>query len=326
MDKFVRHLITEWRRLELPFEGGTIVAAVSGGADSVSLLLGLCDLRERKKLKLGIIAAHFDHGLRGEHSDADAEFVRKLSSDLGVEFIVGKMRAAKRGNLEQHARAERYAFLRETAAARDAFAVCTGHTMNDQAETFLINLLRGSGPGGLSAMPPVRPIDAKKPEIMLVRPLLRWANRSDTEGFCRLSGVRYRLDAMNADPAFTRVRVRTELLPLMQQFNPKIIETLAHTAGLMAADVPDIDRVAEVPDALAVSDLRNLPQSELYLVIRRWLDHKRGKLRSLGLKHIEAIGNLVHSRKSGSTVELPGHSRVVKHSGELRFENILVDK
>lgn len=152
MHKFVRNLITEWRRLDLPFEGGTVLVAVSGGADSVSLLLAIHDLIQRKKLGHRIVAAHFDHGLRGAESDADATFVRELTTKLGNELVLKHGKVAAKGNLEQNARDARYAFLTETAQNLDAFAVLTGHTINDQAETFLLNLIRGSGIAGLAGM------------------------------------------------------------------------------------------------------------------------------------------------------------------------------
>src|SRR5690606_40887652 len=102
MHKFTRSLLTEWRRLGLPFEGETVVVAVSGGADSVSLLLGLAELAERKKITNELIAAHFDHGLRGEASEADAEFVNKLGREFRLKVIVGKGTIASKGNLEQN--------------------------------------------------------------------------------------------------------------------------------------------------------------------------------------------------------------------------------
>ncbi|MEJ7622667.1 MAG: tRNA lysidine(34) synthetase TilS [Pyrinomonadaceae bacterium] len=156
MHTFTRNLITEWRRLELAAAGETVVVGVSGGADSVSLLLGLCDLRERGKLEHRIVAAHFNHRLRDGESGADEQFVRELAVRLGVELAVGTAGPAAVGNLEQNARDARYSFLSATAVNVKAFAVLTGHTVNDQAETFLLNLLRGSGVKGLSGMQAIR--------------------------------------------------------------------------------------------------------------------------------------------------------------------------
>ena len=351
MHKFVRNFITEWRRLGLPFAGESVVAAVSGGADSVSLLLALHDLVERKKLTLRIVAAHFNHHLRGAESDADEEYVRQLSTTLGVELAVGQANDLSDGNVEQNARDARYQFLTHTAESVSAFAVVTGHTINDQAETFLMNLIRGSGPDGLCGMKPVRQLNAdyglriadlssshetskstesnlgsaiRNPQsaISLVRPLLTWAKRIDTEGFCHESDVAYRYDTMNEDTAFKRVRIRKILLPLLADFNPKIIDTLAQTAALMA----NVSRPAGFGDAvqqkdvLVVKELKLLNPNERQNVIRSWLTQRRGTARGLDLKHIEAVSRLVLSTKSGKTAEIPGGGTVIKSSGKLVYQ------
>ena len=164
MDKFVRNLITEWRRLGQPIYGEAIIVAVSGGADSVALLCAFADLKKRKKLSSRLIAAHLNHGLRADESDADELFVQKLAETLGVEFATEKGAIRKTGNLEQNARVARYDFLRMVAAENNASIVVTGHTLNDQAETFLINLIRGSGIDGLSSMPVIRPLNDENSE------------------------------------------------------------------------------------------------------------------------------------------------------------------
>lgn len=330
MHRFVRHLITEWRRLGLPINGGTVVVAVSGGADSVSLMLALADLVERKKIGHRVIAAHFDHGLRGEESAADEAYVRELAASINVEYVSKNGKVSGKGNLEQNARNARYRFLRETASENDAFAVVTGHTMNDQAETFLINLIRGSGIAGMSAMTAVRPLDEKitgeanisnaGTEIDLVRPLLRWAKRVDTEAFCRAAGVEYRHDAMNDDLGFKRVRIRKELIPMLETMNPKIVETLAGTAELLSQGVAKIAIQIEMSDELKISELKRLGEGDLYQTLRSWLGRHRGNTRGLGLKHIKAIERLIFSEKSGRLAEMPGNACVVRKSGKLVYQ------
>ena len=333
MHKFVRNLITEWRRLELPFSGETLVVAVSGGADSVSLLLAVSDLVNRIKLEHKIIVAHFNHGLRDD-SDADEVFVAELAKSLGVEFISGRGKVSRKGNLEQNARDARYEFLETFAEKTDAFAVLTGHTINDQAETFLLNLIRGSGAEGLSGMPAIRRFEdnkRRKREVgqdfgevpasspILIRPLLLWAKRNETESFCRDSGINFRMDAMNEDFAFKRVRIRKELIPMLEQLNPKIIETLADTSKLMRQTFSQSTFEPKISDELWLNDLKTLSENELFQTLRAWLRQQRGNLRGLGLKHIRAIVNLTFSEKSGRVAELPG-GNVVRSSGKLVYQ------
>lgn len=381
MHKFVRNLLTEWRRLRLPFENKNFVAAVSGGADSVALLLALDDLHKRKKLKNRFVIAHFNHNLRAAESEADAEFVKSLCVKFGFELVLKTGSVARTGNLEQNARVARYEFLRETARTLRADAVLTAHTVNDQAETFLINLIRGSGLHGLSAMKTVRVLEkagdegkrregeeekrregaaefdiseeeteisaeesftpllpfspspllssAASPllsqEIMLVRPLLSWATRADTENFCRETGVAPRYDTMNEDLAFKRVRIRKILLPMLEDFNPKIVETLAKTANLLREELEHAENTSPTQKPttenrfLMLKELKTLSKSALYTTLREWLEFNRGNLRGLELKHIAAIEGLIFSRKSGRTIELPAGEKILRSDGKLLF-------
>lgn len=331
MHSFVRNLITEWRRLELPFDGGTVVIAVSGGADSVSLLLAIHDLTQRKKLAHRIVAAHFDHGLRGAESDADATFVRELTTKLGIELVLKHGKVAAKGNLEQNARDARYAFLTETAKNLGAFAVLTGHTVNDQAETFLLNLIRGSGVAGLAGMSALRELlegvendmgDRDNVPLLLIRPLLTWAKRGDTEAFCHALHIAYRRDSMNDDTLYKRVQIRKILLPMLADMNPNIIETLASTAALMQASVENSKNNNQLPppNELILSEVKDLPVSELNTLIRAWLKRHRGTTRALQLKHIDALRRLILSTKSGRVAELPGGGRAIKSAGKLVYE------
>ncbi len=280
--------------------------------------------------------AHFDHGIRGAESSEDADYVKHLAGKLSYELVLGKGNVTQKGNLEQNARDARYAFLAETAAKLRAFGILTAHTMNDQAETLLLNLIRGSGVKGLSGMRPIRELNSGGSKTKLVRPMLRWAKRRATEDFCGRSEVKVRYDTMNEDLSFMRVRVRKLLLPMLTDFNPNIIETLARTAELMNNSLESQVPIEETqngessssvkPLQLALADLKDLSGPDLQKTVRKWLGDARGGLRTLDLKHIEAIERLVRSTKSGRLVELPGGERVCKQSGKLVFENIKVDK
>lgn len=340
MHEFSRKLLTEWRKLQLPFNEQTVLAAVSGGADSTSLLLALHDLRKRKKLNLRFIIAHYNHNLRGTDGEQDAQFVKNLAEHFDFELALGAGKVSNQGNLEQNARNERYQFLRETAEILHASIVLTAHTINDQAESILLNLIRGSGLEGLCGIKSKREIDERS-EIMLARPLLNWAKRSDTEIFCLENKIEFRHDAMNEDLSFKRVRVRKILLPVLKELNPKIIETLAKTACLLREDYATLQKLVEQNNEspqynnsknnssiqqekyLLIKDLIDIFPSMRRLILRKWLKNERGGLRLLTTKHFEAIEQLIISRKSGRLVQLPGGEFIVKEKGKLIFRREL---
>jgi tRNA(Ile)-lysidine synthase len=336
LNDFCRKLITEWRKLVLPFADETIIVAVSGGADSTALTVALHELKERKKLNLRFVAAHFNHDLRGEYSERDELFVSHLTEKLNFELVLGKGKISGVGNLEQNAREKRYEFLYETAENLKASVVLTAHTMNDQAETFLMNLIRGSGTEGLGGIKPIRSLKSEgkskiqnpKSKIQLVRPLLSWAKHEETENFCHQNEIEFCFDAMNEDLRFQRVRIRKILLPLLKDFNPKIVENLARTAELLRGELTGNFGAENFfsGENLALKNLRNLTKPQLYRGLRAWLENRRGDLRGLEVKHIEAIERLLLSRKSGKTVELPGGEVVFKNGGILQFQKTKVEK
>ena len=247
--KFALRLAKEWNRLNLPEKDLRVIVAVSGGADSTALLLALHELSESNHLDLRIVVAHLDHGLRGKAGASDARAVKRLAERLGAAVKLGrkpvKALAQNSGdNLEQAARRARYDFLAKAAEQDEASLVLTGHTLDDQAETVLLRLLRGSGAEGLGGIEPVRTL-APGSETLLVRPLVSWARRSQTEAYCSERGVAFNLDQMNFDERFSRVRVRHQLLPLMETFNPRVVESLARTAELLRADAAVLNVAAE---------------------------------------------------------------------------------
>ena len=341
LTRFARSLLREWKRLELPIANASVVVAVSGGADSVALLLSLDELIKSGRLKVKIRIAHLNHKLRGKMSDADARWVAMLARQLNFQKDIGsvdvKRIAAKTGdNLEQAARRARYEFLARIANKSRAGIVLTAHTMDDQAETVLMNLLRGSGGDGLAGVEPVRPISAGS-VTLLARPLLSWARRRDTESYCRLRGVDFCVDEMNTDEKFARVRVRQQLLPLMETFNPKLVEGLTRTAELLREDSLALDRAAARLLELSIDgdgasseegrtrpslrlDLLSLAQPALRRrALRLWIGQCRGDLKRLERVHIVAVENLVFGERGGRVVELPGGVRISRRRGLLRY-------
>lgn len=337
---FTLGLLTEWRNLSLPFENVPVVLAISGGADSCALALACGELSKRGKLDCRFLIAHFDHGLRGEKSEADSRFVEGLAADLGFEFTLGKAPAdtfRSKTNLEEKARDARYLFLLNAAAEYGSASVLVAHTRNDQAETLLLNLIRGSGLSGLAGMESVRVLSSKgttaasagpgpEADVNLVRPLMSWATRDDTVAYVADRGVTPRIDEMNEDSAFDRVKVRKELIPVLKRFNPRIIETLARTADTLRMDLDLLEKEQITleglrnQESLPVTLLNELPDGLALRSIKSWLEVRRGSLRSIGKVHLNAILDLAKSKKSGRVAELPGSGRAVKRKGRIWYE------
>jgi tRNA(Ile)-lysidine synthase len=341
LSRFAGALLKEWKRLALPLKDGGIVVAVSGGADSVAVLLALSELLQTSRLALRLTVAHLDHGLRGAESASDALWVEALAAELGFKFEFRRARVkeratAARDNLEQAARRSRYEFLKEVAEKCEARLVITAHTMDDQAETILMRLLRGSGAEGLSGMELVRPL-SKGSEILLARPLLNWARRALTENYCREREVEFRVDAMNEDERFSRVRVRRQLLPLLETFNPKVVEALARAALLLREDAGVLNGAAEwalksaseevkneegqgsasIVGSLRVDVLRLVSAPIRRRALRLWLARGRGDLRRLELVHLSGVEKLIEGERGGRVAELPGGAFVERKRGRL---------
>jgi tRNA(Ile)-lysidine synthase len=335
LNPFARLLFAEWRRLRLPLGGETIVVAVSGGADSTSLLLAIEELRSYQKLYTGICVAHLDHRLR-KSSAKDAKWVADLATKLGFRSVIGHSKVAENAransdNLEQAAREARYAFLERTAKKVSAPYVLTAHTMDDQAETVLLRLMRGSAGFGLRGMDAVRPLKKNSP-IKLVRPLL-WARRIDTEDYCRFRRIQFLSDEMNDDESFARVKVRKQLLPLMQSFNNRIVEALSRTATQLREDGAvllndseallgraSLDSETKTP-ALDVKVLSAAPPALRRRALRQWISEARGGARRLEMVHLTAVEKLLKGTAGGRVVELPRGGRVRRSRNRLEFES-----
>jgi tRNA(Ile)-lysidine synthase len=332
-----------WKELELPTADATVVVGVSGGADSTALLLALDELIKNDKLSVKLVVAHLDHGLRKD-SPSDARWVAKLAKVRVHDIAIGKAQlktAAGKpvANLEQAARTKRYDFLLKTANKKKSNVVLTAHTLDDQAETVLLRLLRGSAAEGLSGTLPVRTIKDGS-QVKLARPLISWARRSDTEDYCRMMGVEFRVDEMNDDENFSRVKIRKQLLPLMESFNNRIVEALNRTASLLHEDATVLsaqagellklataeqanDRANNIETklpALNVKVLLQAPAAVRRRALRQWLSETRGNLQRLEMSHLLAVEKLLSGR-GGSVAELPGSFRVMRNGKFLRVFN-----
>ncbi len=302
---------------EHPMAGETVLAAVSGGPDSVCLLHVLCGLRE--ELGIGLHIAHLDHRLRGEASNADAEYVRTLGKKLGVPTTVGTQDAAayqKEHKLspEEAAREVRYRFLAEAARDVGAGVIAVGHTADDRAETVLMNLIRGTGTRGLRALQPVSRRTFGRDTVTIFRPLLE-VSREATEAYCQEHDLQPRLDASNLSLAPTRNRVRHALIPELKKYNPGIVAALLRTARLAGDDIDYLDAAtAKLLPSLMVTGvghavldrtgLAALPAAQRRAVLRAAILEVRGSLKDIEAGHVEDLVDAL-DKPAGTVIGLP---------------------
>ncbi|MCI0786773.1 MAG: tRNA lysidine(34) synthetase TilS [Chloroflexi bacterium] len=307
------------------FSGGgrLLVVAVSGGPDSSALLFSLHRLMEQHSLKLHV--AHLNHDFRGEEADEDARFVEAMAHDLGLPCTVDKQdpieyqRQRGISSFEQTAREMRYTFLAEVAKEFGAAAVATGHTADDQAETVLLHVLRGTGLNGLRGMEFLSqwPWPGAEANLRLFRPLLG-VSKADTTDYCRALSRDFRQDSGNYLHRFTRNRVRHQLLPLLAaEYNPQVSESLLRLSRTAAQTLEymdqEVDRVwplvaLQVASQISfdLSALASLHPALQKMVLRRGYVQLVGHSRRLRESHINAMAGLVAGGESGRSLDLPG--------------------
>jgi len=339
--QLLRHI-----QAEKPLRAGDRVGvAVSGGADSVALLLLLLELREKLGIVLSVV--HFNHKLRGKGSDADEKFVAKLAAKYGLELHstsldVAKKAKKERANLEDAARRARYDYFRSLAESSACTRIAVAHTADDQAETVLAHLLRGTGLAGLGGIHPV--------VGHVFRPLLT-VQRSELRAYLRRKKQNWREDATNRDTKRLRARIRKKLLPLLaKQFQLAIVEHLSTLANLAREDEAYLESAAELRVlALAKETLGvvRIPARDIggrgastpslqktnreierlatnsASIRKRMIRHIVANIKphagQLGANHVEAVLELARSGHSGSSLSLPGGVEVRRDRDTLVF-------
>lgn len=241
LSAFEHTLLKHVRQLGLLSPGDRVVVAVSGGPDSVALLQVLCAWRDRLGLSLAVV--HVEHGLRGEESLEDATFVEQLARQLGLPFYLKRinlkslLRKRKGESVQAVARERRYAQLQAVAREWKGTKIAVGHTQDDQAETVLLSMLRGTGLAGLSGMPAQR-------EPCVIRPFLQ-VSRSEILQYLDEKRREFRVDSSNENPKYARNRLRRELIPLLKTFNPNVISVLSRQAAILREEHQYLDEVAK---------------------------------------------------------------------------------
>ncbi len=288
--------------------GTKVGVAVSGGADSVCLLECLRELAPRLGLHLTVL--HVNHGMRGPAAHGDAEFVEALAKSRGLPFHLHRagvpaLAAAHGDNLEQTARQARYAFFRQFVLEGALDRVATGHTRNDQAETVLHRILRGSGLTGLAGILPATGDG-------IVRPLLN-VSRQEIEEWLNERGVAWREDATNQDTGLTRNRLRHVTLPLLRSaYNPQLDAALASLAELAREEEEYWAVTARAPKLhgrcvyMKTPELEGLPPALARRMLRAAIEAVKGDLRQIEFGHIERVLEMAREREGSGRTQLPG--------------------
>ena len=299
-------------RYQMVKPGESVIVAVSGGPDSVALLTALNDLAP--EMGLTLVVAHVNHALRPE-ADGEADFVRHLAGTMGwpcesVRIDVGAFSRLLKTSLEDAARTARYDFFRRTAERRGATKIALGHHSGDQAETVLMNLIRGSGTDGLKGMLPVR-------EDLYIRPLL-FVSRGEILDDLKKRGLTFVLDQSNETDDFLRNRIRRRLLPTLREaFNPLIDDGLCRLAEIIRQDDDFMEtlvdqhlatwriRVSEETVALSVPDVASLHDALQNRIIKRILEGFCPEGKGIAFAHVTAVKNIFHSRHPACSLNLP---------------------
>jgi tRNA(Ile)-lysidine synthase len=307
-------------------KGDKVLVGISGGPDSVALLLVLSQMTRR--FGFSLVAAHLNHGLRGKKSDADEQFAREMANNLKIPFVSKKIdlksqRRRRKGSLEEIAREERYNYLISVASRRGCKKVAVGHHADDNAETLLMNFIRGSGPKGLGGIPPVRPL--KGDDILLVRPLIE-VTRDEIIAFLKKEEQDFCIDETNSDTAFRRNKIRHDLVPqIKNDYNPSITAVLNDTAEVMRSVDEFIeseiqhkmDSVVNKTEDVVSFKQRSIKSIHPFIrkaIIRRVLRDNFGV--GIELNRLEEISRFIQASRAG-TIKLPNSIVVMKEYSDL---------
>ena len=294
-------LATFIRQYDMVQPGDHVICAVSGGADSVALLFGMYLLKEQLDIRLS--AAHFNHLLRGEESDADAKFVRKLCDRFDIPLYEGEGQVipGEKG-LEAAAREARYGFLKTLPGI-----IATAHTADDNAETMLLHLVRGTGLKGLGGITPV----GEK----LIRPMLL-VTRQEVEAFLEEYCLNHMEDSSNASDEFLRNRLRHHVMPLLKTENPRLSLSLSETALRLRQDDAFLESEARNKETTDVEILRKMSQGLRSRILENLL--KKWGVREPESRHIAMAESLVFSENPSAKANFPGNVTVERCYGILQ--------
>ena len=294
------------RRYEMVQPGDRVFCAVSGGADSMALLWAMYLLRD--KLQIRLSAAHFNHHLRGEESDGEEAFVRQFCHDFDIPLVTdGYPVVAGEKGLEAAAREARYAFLRTLPGK-----VATAHTADDNAETVLLHLVRGTGLKGLGGISPVMG--------SVIRPMLT-VTRQEVEAFLAEYHIPHREDSSNGTDQFLRNRLRHRVIPLLKEENPQLADNLSAMAMRLRLDEEALDSLSQEQEPGDISQLREMHPAQRTRALERLL--KQWGVREPEAEHIALAERLVFSPKPSAKADFPGNVTIGRNYNRLEPVNRL---
>jgi len=308
--------------------GDKIIIGVSGGADSLALLNIFHEIKALFSLQL--VAAHVHHGLRGKDADADAEFVEQICRDWQIPFYlkradVRKLAADWGISEEEAGRRVRYEFFDQLLRDLNGQKIALGHHRDDQAETILFNLIRGTGIKGLQGMKPVR-------EGKIIRPLLQ-ISKEEIEQYCYEKGLKFRVDATNEENVYVRNRIRNVVIPYIKKhFNPNFSDSLVRMGDILAEEDQFLSCYTEElfnkwatisagEISIPLEFLNDCCKAIRRRVIRLAVERMAGSMKDISYTHIEQILNIALDSSVGSMLDLPGNLRVKKDYEMLCFSS-----
>ena len=314
-------------------ENSTLIAATSGGADSIAMLHILSQISNEMGLEL--IGAHLNHNIRGRESDLDEEYVVSVFKHLGLAYEIGSIdilgiSIEKKKSIEDVARTERLKFLYQASRQHQAAAICLGHNANDQTETVLMHIVRGSGINGLRGMQVVSTLSMEGYPLTLFRPLIE-QSRINIEEYCALKGLRFVTDSTNEMDQYTRNHFRLNIIPSLLQVNPSLDNAISRLSAAAISDNEFIDEIsAKLWDSYAnfsnnsveidTDQLASLHKSVQHRFLVRAVSAISKTTPDISMAHTTSFSSLV-TGPSGKTLTLPGSILVKK-----QYENILIYK
>ena len=328
-DNLIERVLKTIRNYEMVKPGDRVMAAVSGGPDSVFLLHALIALKNKLKLTK-VTACHLDHGLRGHDAALDAEFVKRIASAASVEYYHGKVGLAgvksKKLSPEELARETRYAFYGECVRRSGITTVATGHTLDDQAETVLMRIVKGASLKGAAGILPVR----RGEGVKFIRPMLE-IEKAEIIKYLDGEGIEYCIDRTNLENIYFRNVVRNEILPFLAKYNPRIKRSLFNFAGHLREDFEFIEnhRKAVAPGmicsgknlevSIGLKDIVVQPKALQKEILRDALEKAGGEVKRLSFRHWKDLESFIRDKRTGDSIDLPGDIRITRTNQSLIF-------